>query len=206
MKKLTIFLGVLIVIIFLFAESSQGTFCDFPSTPDTIFTSETVSLNSYINVMKTTLPKLPLYSFHNLFELFIKNGVKELHQSGYSTQVTLGKLQRECSSGLFNRGVQRHHRVLMNFYPDIVVINTSLPIYTEDASEQLGISNATIEFFIKIVPLVDTIETQNRIFLRTLTQKTSVLGPAIGIRLIESNTTVFILAFGSNIQRSWHLF
>jgi hypothetical protein len=123
---------------------------------------------------------------------------------GITAEKTLSETKEmlDHDTGLRLRG---SHRFLINFYPDVARVVTVLPRYTRNISETNESQNRTLEIFIKLIPFYDYIKTENRIIVRILCQS-SVIWPAIGMRIIEGNTTVFILAFSPGIQWSWKLF
>ena len=96
----------------------------------------------------------------------------------------------------------KKHMFLMNIHPDTVEIKTTIPPKIENLTRE----NSTLEIFIKLYPFTDSVETTQRMVLRKLYQKTSLIWPAIGARVIENNITTFIIAFGPGIKRDWKIF
>lgn len=133
----------------------------------------------------------------------IKRGLQSSIHRGVAYLSTHGDGLQSGPQGVF--ALRKTRFVLFNLYPDDVTIETTYPRRTRNLSTNASSGNVTqiLEIFLKIIPISDHIQTEKRIILRKLYQETSILGPAIGARILENNETSFIIAFGFGIQRYW---
>ena len=169
---------------------------------------ESITLGRFISEIKEQLNKVPLSSrFKARLVNFIESGINEMEKMGINSEKNLLETEDTLSNGLFDRLKDRSHNFLMNFYPDSVDILTVIPPFEVNLSENNESENSSkkLEVFIKLIPVIDSITTENRIIFRILRQS-SIVWPAIGGRILEDNSTTFILAFGPGIQWSWRLF
>ena len=153
-------------------------------------------LKDHINKMQCS-SKLKI-RIHN----FLEDAIYEMKENGITYNKNLFEVQNIIKNRLAFRDLFNNHRFLMNFYPDTVEIETTLP---KDIRNISG-GNQTLEIFIKLYPIVDFVRTTKQMPIRKLYQETSVIWPAIGARIREDDNTVFIIAIGPNIKWDWKLF
>ncbi|MEM0466546.1 MAG: hypothetical protein QXX20_02950 [Candidatus Thermoplasmatota archaeon] len=178
-------------------------------TTNCISTSfESLTIQGYISILKEYLENVSVSpSIKQQLYRSIELGLAEMKYLNIQPEQTLKEVQDYYPTGI--RGpFQRDHIFLMNFYPDVVSINVLFPTYKINITHENKTSDITqvLEIFVKLVPLFDSVQTQNRIFIRKLYQKTSPIWPAIGGRILDNDTTVFILAFGLKIDWKMRFF
>jgi len=124
---------------------------------------------------------------------------------GITSEKNLLETENILTKGFFNRK-PRIRSFLINLRPDVADVTTSIPPFVINLSKNNESENVSLEIFIKLIPLFDSIQTEQRIILRKLYQSSSLLWPAIGARILEDNVTSFILAFGPGFQWTWRIF
>lgn len=147
-------------------------------------------------------PQIRLILQHSIDE-----GMKDLETMGVSFKENILNPQKS-SVEMPLKLLKRTHVMLLNFYPDVVNISLTLRPFVTNLSSNITGQNTThtLEIFIKLIPVIDFVKTEQRIILRKVYQNTPLLWPSIGCRILEENTTVFIIAFGPGMQRSWKIF
>lgn len=164
--------------------------------------SESITIGEFVEMIKDELHRTPLNSrFKTMFTKYLENGIEEMKEIGI-IENNLQETKDIFTKGLFDR--KRLHSFLINYNPDEVYILTTIPPIVRNLSNN-DTNNRTLEIFIKLIPLFDSIQTEQRIIIRKLYQSTSLIWPALGGRIIEDNSTKFILAFGPGIQWNWRL-
>jgi len=157
---------------------------------------ETTTIGTVTALIKDYLHQMPYSSrFKERFTKYLEQGLFEMEKLGITSEKNLLETQIIVTNEPLLKNPFKSHRFLMNINPDSVNIETTIPTYIEN---QTG-DNYTIEIFIKLIPLVDSIQTIQRIIIRKFYQESSLLWPAIGLRIIEDGETVFIIAFGKGI-------
>jgi len=131
----------------------------------------------------------------------IKQGVYDLKKQGINSEVSIDTLELSSYGKERAFGNSRSRFFIFNSYPDTVEIQTTIPSHIENLT-----GNSTLEIFIKLYPLVDSIKTSKQMIIRTLYQETSGIWPSIGARIVEDNTTTFIIAFGPGMKWNWKIF
>jgi hypothetical protein len=165
---------------------------------------ESTTISEFAEIIKDELYRTRLNSrIEMFFTKCIEKGIEELEEIGIIER-NLEETEDILTKGFFNRKT-RYRSILINYNPDEVNIYTTIPPFVRNISDN-ETENRTLEIFIKLIPIFDIIETEQRIFIRKLYQSTSLLWPAIGGRIIEDNSTKFILAFGAAIHWYWRLF
>jgi hypothetical protein len=164
-----------------------------------------LTVGKIVSMIENELQRMPVNAqMKTMLLTSLKQGVAEMGTTGVTTETTLSELKEILDHDTSFR-LRGSHRFLMNFYPDVAQVVTVLPRYTRNLSETNESQNRTLEIFIKLIPFYDYIKTENRIIVRILCQS-SIIWPAIGMRILEGNTTVFIFACSPGIQWSWKLF
>ena len=139
----------------------------------------------------------------SILRSFILLGLKNLEKIDIDKDVSISDSQDIINErGIFGR--TKNKFVLINYRPDNVILNVTLPTKIINLSDENQTSNRTLEIFVKLIPFIDVVETEQRVIIRKLYQS-SVIWPAIGARIVEDDETSFILAFGINIKWSWKL-
>ena len=133
--------------------------------------------------------------FKERFTEYLEQGLFEMEKLGITSEKNLLETQTIVTNEPRIKNPFKSHRFLMNINPDSVDIETTIPTYIDN---QTG-DNYTIEIFIKLIPFVDSIQTIQQIIIRKFYQESSLLWPAIGLRIIEDDKTVFIIAFGKGM-------
>jgi hypothetical protein len=181
-------------------QPAQQYNCIAASDPRTNLDS--ITLNHLITLIKDNIQNLQIsQKLQTLVNRFINRGVQQLQQQGITLETPINNIQ--TIEPLATR--KRSAFFLINYNPDSIFILTSIEPYQVNLSDNQTQGNQTLEILIKIMPFLDYVQTEQLIILRKLYQSTSLLWPAIGIRILEDDTTVFILMFGPGIQRSWRL-
>jgi len=168
---------------------------------------ESITIGMIASLIKNRLQQMP-YSqrFKDRFTRYIEKGITEMEKLGITQGKNLDKIQTAPTDNPLALKPAKKHFFLMNIYPDTVDIETIVPRYVQNLTGDDWQDNTTIEFFIKLIPLFDSIDTSQRVIIRKLHQSTSLIYPAIGARIIQDNSTLFITAFGPGIKWSWRLF
>jgi len=201
-------ISLLVIAIFIATSSTTITaksmeLMNQSSTNYNKFSSESITIGEFVEIIKDELDRSRLNSrFKLILMKFIEEGTKEIEEIGI-TENSLQETENIFTKGFFNRK-PRSRSFLINLNPDMVTIYTTIPPFVRNLSNN-ETENRTLEIFIKLIPLFDMIETEQRIFIRKLYQSTSTLWPAIGGRITEGDSTKFILAFGPGIQWYWRL-
>jgi len=168
---------------------------------------ESITIDTMTTLIKNRLHQMPYTSrFKARFTRYIEMGIKEMEKLGVTPEKNLFETQTILTDELLPLKPSKAHFFLMNLYPDSVDITTTIPTYVENLTGDDWADNTTLEIFVKLIPFFDSVETVQRIILRKLYQETSLLLPAIGARIREDNSTVFIVAFGPGIKWSWRFF
>jgi len=168
---------------------------------------ESITIDTMTTLIKNRLHQMPYTSrFKARFTRYIEMGIKEMEKLGVTPEKNLFETQTLLAESPLSLKPPRTHLFLMNLYPDSVDITTTIPTYIENLTGDDWADNTTLEIFVKLIPFFDSVETVQRIILRKLYQETSLLLPAIGARIREDNSTVFIAAFGPGIKWSWRFF
>jgi hypothetical protein len=186
------------------------------NSKDQIFSTDnklsSCTIHDLIEAMDRYIDQLPIgIQLKQRLHKYIDNGIIELKNNGITVDQTVRETQNYEPTGL-KGPFQKNHLFLMNILPDIVSINVILPTYRTNISNGNSSDNESenntqvLELFVKLVPFVDSVQTQNRILLRKLYQKTSSIWPAVGGRILDNETTIFILAFGPQIDWSMRFF
>ena len=168
---------------------------------------ESITIGMITSQIKNRLQQMP-YSqrFKDRFTRYIEKGITEMENLGITQGKNLDKIQTTLTDIPLALKPAKKHFFLINIYPDTVDIETIVPTYVQNLTGDDWQDNTTIEFFIKLIPLFDSIDTSQRVIIRKLHQSTSLIYPAIGARIRQDNSTVFITAFGPGIKWSWSLF
>jgi len=144
---------------------------------------------------------------NHLLSIFIEKGMQEMEEVGLSSDLTLDETESMMTPGkFFTLRLRGTHRFMFNVQPDAVILSTVLPRYVMNLTEDNSTVNKSLEIFVKLIPFFDSVETQQRLIIRKLYQKTTILWPIIGMRIVEGEETTFIVAFGFNINWSFRLF
>ena len=168
---------------------------------------ESITIDTMTTLIKNRLHQMPYTSrFKARFTRYIEMGIKEMEKLGITPEKNLIETQTLLTESPLPLKPSKKHFFLMNLYPDSVDITTTIPTYIENLTGEDWADNTTLEIFVKLIPLIDSIETVQRIILRKLYQEASSLLPAIGARIRKDNSTVFIVAFGPGIKWSWRFF
>ena len=163
---------------------------------------ESTTIQIITTLMKDYVDEMPYSSrTKERFIRYIEQGMYELERQEVTSEKNLLETQRILTdSENLLEGLKRH-KFLFNINPDTVEIETTIPSHISNLTG----GNTTHEIFIKLVPFADSVKTSQRIIIRKLYQETSLIFPAIGARVIEDNSTVFIIAFGPGMKRNWRL-
>ncbi len=168
---------------------------------------ESITIGTMTALIKDQLGQLPINSrLKERFEKYIEKGINEMNMMGITSEKSFVETQTILSDSLLNPKRPKTHMFLMNLYPDSVDITTMIPTYIENLTGNDWQDNTTVEIFVKLIPLFDSIDTSQRVIIRKLHQTTSLIYPAIGARIRQDNSTLFIAAFGPGIKWSWRLF
>ena len=154
------------------------------------------TLREYI---RQTFPPSP---YRERLMNMVENGVNEMEKIGLTYNTSLSDTGNILENGIFNRKPVRYRPFLINVLPSFVMISTTIPPYEYNISKNNQSSEYTykIEFFIKIIPFIDFVVTEQFGILRKKLVQTSILWPSIGGRILLKDFTLFILAFGPRIQ------
>ncbi len=157
---------------------------------------ETTTIGTVTTFIKDYLHQMQ-YSprFKERFTEYLEQGLFEMEKLGITSEKNLLETQTIVTNEPRIKNPFKSHRFLMNFNPDSVEMETTIPTYIDNQS----VDNYTVEVFIKLIPFIDSLQTVQRIILRKFYQESSFLWPAIGLRIIEDGETVFIIAFGKGI-------
>ena len=168
---------------------------------------ESITIETMTSLIKDRLGQLPINSrLKERFARYIEKGINEMNMMGITSEKNLVETQNILTDGLLNPKRPKTHIFLMSLYPDSVDITTMIPTYIENLTGDEWQDNTTIEIFVKLIPLFDSVSTSQRVIIRKLRQTTSIVYPAIGARIRQDNSTLFIAAFGPGIKWSWRLF
>ena len=165
---------------------------------------ETTTIQDFITILYTQIQQLPTNSLTRyLLTKSIEQGMKQIKKIGITSETSLSETQ-EILVEITPNVRPRARFFIINIYPDDVQMLLTTPPHVINLSNN-GSANETLEILFKIMPLVDFIQTEQRIIIRKLYQYTSFILPAIGGRILEDNTTKFILVFGPGIRWDWRL-
>jgi hypothetical protein len=168
---------------------------------------QNITIKSFTDMIMAHLDKTSHSTkFKERFQRYIATGINKMSEFGITSEKTLDEAQDILSDGFFTVGRPTTHFFLFNLYPDFVDITVTLPIYVENLTGEQWQENTTFEVFIKLIPLFDDISTSQRVIIRKLYQKTSVLWPVIGGRIRQNNSTLVMAAFGPGIKWTWRVF
>jgi hypothetical protein len=161
-----------------------------------------VTLGSIIEQIKEHVrQRISNLYYKGLFTTCIADGVNELKTFGITSDMTLKEVDDALQTGLFNRKSDRYLPFMINVLPTFAIVSTMLePMVfnlTEDSPSD--ILYYKVELFVKIIPFLDLIITEQVGLLRSLTQST-FLWPAAGGRLMLGKFTIALLAFGPRIH------
>ncbi len=163
---------------------------------------KSLKIDELILEIEENLEKMPISNMKKeMLSRFIDLGIEEMHDIGITAETSVSELE-PLSDQEFRLLSSRGHFFMLSFEPDEVVVSTMLPTYISNTSDNESEDNSSIEIFLKIVPLFDTIMTKKQFIFRKFYQSTSLIFPAIGLRLIENDETTFLIAFGMGI--SWY--
>jgi len=175
--------------------------------PVTELSSDTITLADVHNILKGRLAQIPVsIQLKHLLAKAIEQGIAQLNTNGLSSEQNLLKMNAEDIGNLAMPRFRLPHVFLINYYPDVVNMSLTLDPWKMEMSNSSGYENRTLEIFVKLVPIVDYVKTEQRIIFRKLYQNTAYLFPSIGCRILQDNSTLFIIAFGPMMQRNWKLF
>ena len=161
---------------------------------------ETTTIASCISYLNEYIENMPFSAhFKHYLSTSVEQGCQELKLFGISPDATVN----ECEDIVGQKDLKdrlKTRRIIFNIYQDTVEIETVLPIFVKEQTE-----NSSIEVFVKLVPIFDSVKTEQRLIIPKLVQETSFLWPAIGFRLVEDNETILIFAVGAGIRWSLRL-
>jgi len=168
---------------------------------------ESLTIGLLTELITNHLQKTPYpIKLKEKFLQYLDKGINEMNELGITSEKNLFETQDILSDGFFTVGRPTTHFFLLNLYPDFVDITVTLPTYIENLTGDEWQDNTTLEIFVKLIPLLDSIDTSQRVIIRKLYQKTSVLWPVIGGRIRQDNSTLVMAAFGPGIKWTWRIF
>lgn len=175
---------------------------------DELCVLESITVDEVITLIKEQLHQIISNSRLRLLLMkCIENGISEMGEMGITSEKSLMETENIMSTGkFFNIKPRGIHRFMINIDPDAVLLSTTLPSREIDLTGDNESENKTLEIFVKLIPLLDSVSTEQRLIIRKLHQRTALLWPAIGARIIEGDETTFILAFGKGIYWSFRIF
>ena len=164
---------------------------------------KSTTIGTITTIIKDNLRQMS-YSprFKQRFTKYLELGLYEMEKLGVTPEKNLLETKSILTDKMLPIDGLKRHMFLINIDPDTVEIKTTIPPQLENLTGD----NSTLEIFIKLYPITDSVKTTQRMTLRKLYQTTSLIWPAIGARVIENNITTFIIAFGPGIKREWKIF